>query len=190
MKLIRLTNDHYVVVDDSPKGEDFCIPIGTKYLDDTFNIREAITENIDYWAARKDYYIITHSTQPLASMKELIGKGYDTILPINIDEVKDLIGEVDVENKAKYKFPNDTPNGLKIGTSSYKQRGFISGYNQALEDNKKKYTFNQITDAISMAREINGKESYYRYSMEEIVQSVEPKTEWKVEFVDGKLKLK
>lgn len=41
-----------------------------------------------------------------------------------------------------------------------------------------------------MAREINGKESYYRYSMEEIVQSVEPKTEWKVEFVDGKLKLK
>ena len=58
MKLIRLTNDHYVVVDDSPKGEDFCIPIGTKYLDDTFNIREAITENIDYWAARKDYYII------------------------------------------------------------------------------------------------------------------------------------
>ena len=120
----------------------------------------------------------------------MIGKGYDTILPINIDEVKDLIGEVDVENKAKYKFPNDTPNGLKIGTSSYKQRGFISGYNQALEDNKKKYTFNQITDAISMAREINGKESYYRYSMEEIVQSVEPKTEWKVEFVDGKLKLK
>jgi hypothetical protein len=42
----------------------------------------------------------------------------------------------------------------------------------------------------SMAREINGKESYYRYSMEEIVQSLEPKTEWKVEFVDGKLKLK
>jgi hypothetical protein len=83
-------------------------------------------------------------------MKELIGKGYDTILPINIDEVKELIGG----------------------------------------DKDKKYTFNQITDAISMAREINGKESYYRYSMEEIVQSLEPKTEWKVEFVDGKLKLK
>ena len=150
MKLIKINSNHYVAVDDSPKKENFYIPIGIKYLDDTNTIREPISEDIDYWSTRKDYYIITHSTQPLASMKELIGKGYDTILPINIDEVKELIGG----------------------------------------DKDKKYTFNQITDAISMAREINGKESYYRYSMEEIVQSVEPKTSWEVEIVDGKLKIK
>jgi hypothetical protein len=36
----------------------------------------------------------------------------------------------------------------------------------------KKYTFNQITDAMAMAREINGKETYYKYSMEEILNSL------------------
>ena len=51
--------------------------------------------------------------------------------------------------------------------------GFIKGYTQCQEDMAdKKYTFNQITDAMAMAREINGKETYYKYSMEEIINSL------------------
>ena len=51
--------------------------------------------------------------------------------------------------------------------------GYIKGYTQCQEDMAdKKYTFNQITDAMVMAREINGKETYYKYSMEEIINSL------------------
>ena len=51
--------------------------------------------------------------------------------------------------------------------------GFNIGYSECQEDmTDKKYTFNQITDAIAMARELNGKETYYKYSIEEILNSL------------------
>jgi len=51
--------------------------------------------------------------------------------------------------------------------------GFVEGYTQCQGDMAdKKYTFNQITDAIAMAREIDGKEAYHRYSMEQILLSL------------------
>ena len=53
------------------------------------------------------------------------------------------------------------------------KRNCIEFYTQCQEDMAdKKYTFNQITDAMVMAREINGKETYYKYSMEEIINSL------------------
>jgi hypothetical protein len=113
---------------------------------------------------------------------------------LSLQEVKELIGEMDVENKAKYKFPNDTPNGLKIGTSSYKQRGFISGYNQALEDNKKKkYTEEDLRMAFLYGHD-KGDSSLVladkEVAFQDYIQSLQPKTSWEVEIVDGKLKLK
>ena len=57
--------------------------------------------------------------------------------------------------------------------NNVESRSFIKGYTQCQEDMAdKKYTFNQITDAMAMAREINGKETYYKYSMEEIINSL------------------
>jgi hypothetical protein len=52
-------------------------------------------------------------------------------------------------------------------------QALLQVWNECEQDNKdKKYTFNQITDAIAMAREINGKETYYKYSMEDIINSI------------------
>jgi hypothetical protein len=52
-------------------------------------------------------------------------------------------------------------------------QALLQVWNECEQDNKnKKYTFNQITDAIAMAREINGKETYYKYSMEDIINSL------------------
>ena len=57
--------------------------------------------------------------------------------------------------------------------NNVESRSFIKGYTQCQEDMAdKKYTFNQITDAMAMAREINGKETYYKYSMEDIINSL------------------
>ena len=52
-------------------------------------------------------------------------------------------------------------------------QAILQVWNECEQDNKdKKYTFNQIKDAMSMAREINGKETYYKYSMEDIINSI------------------
>jgi hypothetical protein len=55
----------------------------------------------------------------------------------------------EIEQLALQRFPNDTPSGLKIGTSSYKQRGYIKGYTQCQEDMAdKKYTEEDMLKAI------------------------------------------
>jgi hypothetical protein len=75
--------------------------------------------------------------------------------------------------------------------------GYISGYNQALEDNKeKKYTEEDMRKAIELsyskglAKPNSGRLSDIPKLQEEVIQSLQPKTEWEVEIVDGKLKLK
>ena len=103
----------------------------------------------------------------------------------------------EIEQLAESKYGTEI--GSIRGSNPYdleadRKNGFIKGYTQCQEDMvekyteqdmikfafdtyyqedmAKKYTFNQITDAIAMAREINGKETYYKYSMEEILNSL------------------
>jgi hypothetical protein len=56
--------------------------------------------------------------------------------------------------------------------------------NQALEDNKgKKYTEEDVISIVKKSRETG-------LTAEYLLLSLQPKTEWEVEIVDGKLKLK
>jgi hypothetical protein len=128
--------------------------------------------NTDHYVVVDDDGTRTHSTIDI--------KG---VLPLSLQEVKELIGEVDVETKVeKY--------------TSHDMFWYKQGYNQALEDNKeKKYTEDDLAEAI--LRTIDAcnkaqKDSYGELEIDEeaIIQSFQPKTEWEVEFVDGKLKLK
>lgn len=192
MTLKKLTNDHYIIVDDSEiKMDDW-------YLDDTNTARQAITECESYWTHRKNYKKITHSTRP-----ESLGMGWmQSVLPLLLSEVKELIGEVDVEKKAylaaqkKYKLEHIPLEQIDEYGGEIKQfvQNFIITYNQALEDNKeKKYTKEDLKktwnaayiDAMSI-----DEETYKPLFFEDFIQSLQPKTEWEVEFVDGKLKLK
>jgi hypothetical protein len=172
MKLIEINKEHYVVVDET---------IDINESDYTFKNGEI--RQVSY-LMQDNGHIITHSTQPLAPIKELIEKGYDNILPLNIDEVKELIGEVDVDkfiSKKAGKYVSDV-----FGNNDWNAKlSYIEGYNQALEDNKeKKYTEEDIYKAIQYGREIH-------YTNDQpFIQSLQPKTEWKVEIVDGKIKLK
>ena len=66
----------------------------------------------------------------------------------------------------------------------------MSGYNQALEDNKeRKYTEEDMRKAYYQGHK-SGLGSENGLTFEHTIQSVQPQTEWEVEFVDGKLKLK
>lgn len=108
---------------------------------------------------------------------------------IPTSEAKELLGVVDVDKKAQIEWGNVHRTGAL---------GYIDGYNQALEDNKeKKYTEEDMVKAIRMARkgyDEFGESGFIRhgfdYSEKDVIQSLQPQTEWEVEFVDGKLKLK
>jgi hypothetical protein len=81
-------------------------------------------------------------------------------------------------------------------TNSALNRGFIGGYNQCLEDNKeKKYTDEQLKQALDKAF-MNGFSHAKNFNKQinastyEIMQSLQPKTEWEVEIDDnGDLKI-
>ena len=186
MKLIKLNPNHFIVVDDSDiKENDFVFVNGnigrvisveeeTLLVENTpFEIKDGAQE---FWIHECNK--ITHSTQPL-----------DGVKLISLSEVKELIGEVDVEKLAEL-------NGYPESSQFYDYKeGFIDGYEQAVEDNKdKKYTEEDINKALSWGYHAAKDEakgigsSGYGTRFFESIQT-KPKTEWDVEFVDRILRL-
>lgn len=203
MQLIKLNPDHYVVVDDSEIKEGNIVV--EKLITGDYELFTIHTLNdIDRSSQKK----ITYSTQP-----ESLGMGWmQSVQPLLLSEVKELLGVVDVEALEKRYYQqleqrrevakNFTgqvagrhPDMFGHNEVHHMVRGYLEGYNQALEDNKeKKYTEEDLKKAIKLAqvveRDHEDSDGYLLYSKDEIIQSLKPQTEWKVEFVGGKLKLK
>ena len=175
-KLIKLSTDHYIMVDDSKIKE------GDWHLkNDKLITRSHIIDE----TCKK----ITHSTQPIERMNHgnYSSNVYLDIEKLSLQEVKELIGEVDVEKKAE-KFIGCEYEDIEDNIDQIGYDSFIRGYNQALEDNKdKKYTEEDMREALSQA--FMASQEGYQITSDEIIQSLQPKTEWEVEIVDGKLKL-
>jgi hypothetical protein len=187
MKLIKITEDNYIIVDNSEiKEGDYYLFTwgGEQEIQRFFKEQYADRENHKHLydtACKK----ITHSTQPLELLSEngLSGMGFSKVRPLNIFEIKELIGEVDVEEKMISPYPLNTQNDVDW------QNGYIKGYTQALEDNKeKKYTEEDLRKALSQA--FMASQEDYQITSDEIIKFLQPKTEWEVEFVNGKIKLK
>lgn len=193
MKLIKINPEHYIIVDDSEIKE------GDYKYHHVKGIVKAICNG-----AYTNEFKITHSTQPFNC--NCSNKGYrldtncaernhcfDKIQYLSLQEVKELIGEAnmditDIAFKAYQK--QDT------WTWTQFQYIFPLGYNQALEDNKeKKYTEEDMKTAFSRYAFVSTNNQPYNEDellteFYEFIQSLQPKTEWEVEIVDGKLKLK
>jgi len=172
MTLIKLSEDHYIVADDSEINIGDIVAerlLTGKY--DLFTIHTL--NDIDKLRQKK----IICSTQP-----ESLGTGWmQSVLPLLLSEVKELIGEVNKVEELSLKMGLE----LYVGGNYDFENGVRKGYNQALEDNKeKKYTEEDMQWALYEARH------HQEHSIEEIIQALQPKTEWEVEFVNGKLKLK
>jgi len=204
MKLIKINTDHYIVVDNSLDFSE------TDYYwdDKQKEIRTGSNNHVTGGYKIK----ITHSTQPLECDKmwtPVNGKQWmcNTMLccgkilnlktkPISLQEVKELIGEVDVEKKMISPYPLNTQNDVDWCN------GYQRGYTQALEDNKeKKYTNedmltirNQLVTMLPVgdvaAWDMIQAVSKYTKWLDEYIESLQPKTEWEVEFINGKLTLK
>lgn len=185
MKLIKLSSDHYIIVDESKQ------PVEGYYYDEFIrDIRN--TRGAEYGQANHCWQI-THSTKPLEYSPK-IGKYWNNVQPISLSEVRELLGEdVDVEKKA-----TDYANTF-IGEESTADVDYKAGYIVALEDNK-----DRIKN-ILMEYDLMVKKHLLMYSIEhsihgkiceglsvvrnEYIQSLQPPTSWDVEFVNGKLKL-
>ena len=179
MKLIKINTDHYIVVDNSLDFSE------TDYYwdDKQKEIRTGSNNHVTGGYKIK----ITHSTRP-----ESLGMGWmQSVLPLLLSEVKELIGEVDVFtvveqwSKSKEKFVYQYWN----------KPSFIEGYNQALEDNKnKKYTEAQLIWAIQEAYGHGQNDEFDGVNKAEksiivITNYLHPKTEWEVDIINGKLTL-
>lgn len=186
MRLIKLSEDQYVLTDDS----DISIGniVAEKLLTGKYELFTIHTLNdIDKSTQKK----IAYSTQP-----ESLGTGWmQSVLPLLLSEVKEVLGVVDVEKKAwKY-------NPVKKLDAEFIRAAYICGYNECLEDNKeKKYTEEDMEKAYftgvadfhekCILRKEAGIVDILIELFSKYIQSIQPKTEWEVEMVDGKLKLK
>jgi hypothetical protein len=179
MKLIKINTDHYIVVDNSLDFSE------TDYYwdDKQKEIRTGSNNHVTGGYKIK----ITHSTQPLiidfvtyrGTLRETKKSN------LSLQEVKELIGEVDVEKKMISPYPLNTQNDVDWCN------GYQRGYTQALEDNKeKKYTEEDLMKTIWKTVKIALNEDFSEKKYNEIIQSLQPKTEWEVKFINGKLTLK
>lgn len=194
-KLIKINADHYIIVDDSEIREgnyfisDKIIHQAEEILDcDNDGNKEIHSQN--YCNPLKFCKKITHSTPNVGGFSALLIAG---VKELSHQEVKELIGEVDVEKIAEHH--------IGSGYSSYElvKSAFIAGYNQSLEDNKeKKYTEEDMKECVmSILRDLNTHNEIdkpvnfvWTDSFKKHIQTLQLKTEWDVEIIDGELKLK
>ena len=187
MELIKINPDHYIIVDDSEIKEGDYILMNWSIIRQCDYIDGYML--IDTTQGKHHISIcdkITHSTQPLENLNGTLGWKDVEILPL--PEVKELLREVDVEEKS-YQFIKE------IGGTREQRLAYIDGYREALEDNKHmRFTYDELltlalrcwnTASNPMERSVNNLNKI----VDEYIQRFEP-TSWNVEFVDGKIKLK
>ena len=178
MKLLKLSEEHYIVADKCK-------------LD--IKVGDWITDKYSVWQWKDDSSLlgrmkVTHSSEPLRIIhgdnnEETVYYGY---LPIS--EVKELLGVVDVDKKAvnfskRYSILDDSQEAV--------YDGYNEGYKQCLIDNRgNKYTEDDIRKAMGFGFDMCHQKRLDEYGFESFIKSLHPKTEWEVEFVDGKLKIK
>lgn len=183
MKLIKLKENHYIIVDDSDNVNDSEIKEGDWYENNgvIFRADDKFDEGNNPNQNEKNKKI-THSTQPLNTK---FNDWFDAQI-ITLQEVKELLDEgMDVEKKVK-DYVQELIDCKSVGEH---ERTWISAicnqmYTQALEDNKdKKYTLEDLEAAACFGMILEkSKDDKYKLSNDEewegFIQSLQPKTEW------------
>ena len=197
--LIKLSETHYIIVDDSEVREgDWCaynkshnskkpqweiVQCGSIEREEMHPISEG---RLLLWMKK-----ITHSTQPLD--KDIHGFGYWTkdIIPLYLSEVEELVLGYSVEKMAEDNWNSDSYNGeLFDNQKDGYCAGYWEGFNAAMELVKDKlFTVEDMRKAVLKGR-IRGGNISPKYAIEDIIQSLLPPTQWPVTFDEqGKLKL-
>jgi len=143
MKLVKITAEHYIIIDETIDIEENCF---------TYNKGKIVEVS---YLGQDNGHRITHSTKPLESHYYEIGGGtrvFDKIKQVSIEEVHTLLGIIDIDDKAiAYASHNDSKGNINPEGYSEKQigllHGFIDGYALALEESKnKKFTEEEMIE--------------------------------------------
>lgn len=194
-KLIKLSETHYIIVDDSEikVGDWFWTPIKR-------SIEQCVKKLLIIKGSQNDIeqFKITHSTQPLEHGTEPFDNGvqyqkiFNKIRPLSLPEVEELIYEHNVEKLA------ESANGYSVYGKPLGEKylafneGYQSGFNAHKELVKDKlFTEQDLREAISLAWNYGRMgQNNLKDCGNSIVQSLLPKCEWGVELDEqGKLKL-
>lgn len=208
-KLIKLSDTHYIIVDDKPYHKnDLVINLHIANI----NYRRIILSPIPSNLADKNWYRVIHSTKPLEDGEPMesessFNKGHDKIKPLKLSDVHELLGMVNMEVKALKQLSKTNELFKQSGRPDLQSNldyengyldGSVFGYNNALQNNsEKKYTEKDLRRAIDRAycigysdKKINEHCHLGIKREEEIIQSLQPKTEWEVKILDnGKIEL-
>lgn len=181
-KLIKLSDTHYIIVDDSEIKE------GGIFIHPDKTIERA-SRDLDGRGLNK----ITYSTQPLENIvTEDSFKSYNFI---SLSEVEEVIYGYSLEKMVEEKYSYNL-------SSNARKKGFIEGFKAHQELVKDKlFTIEDIKKAIKMAWEAdsidgivdlnivlhygNNDDLRTKWSEEEIIQSLLPKTEWDIEISEN-----
>jgi hypothetical protein len=197
-KLIKLNENHYIIVDDSEikEGDWYWTPIKR-------SIEQCVKKLLIIKGGQNDVeqFKITHSTQPLeykyGSQKQGFNMGamsgdvelvFDKIKEIKLSEVQELIYGYSVEKMAD-SYRRQIDGEEKLSVLFIEKLAYIEGFkaHQKLVKDKL-FTVEDMRRAIVQARvRIDGVSP--KYTRDEIIQSLLPK-EWDIEFNEqGKIKL-
>jgi hypothetical protein len=192
MKMIKITNTHYIVVDDSEiKENTWCYG-----MDGIFQYKGKV--NIpDIELPKK----ITHSTQPLDTIilknrngSQTVRNHYGDIGHIALSEVEESINGYSVEKIAKRQFGYDVNAPLPVNDELVNE--WICGFkaHQVFMKDKFILTKEQLEDALFDVLNQENIECCVTHNKDSIVrkaiQSLLPPTEWEVTFDEqGKIVL-
>lgn len=167
-KLIKLSETHYIIVDDSE------IKVGYVFNSKGISQREEMSGYSDDYINRY-WQKITHST-PIGGLSAMLEAG---VKELSLSEVEEAINGYSVEEMADELISSSDNVDVKLVKEVWK-----AGFNTHKELVKDKlFTIEDVLVAANLAKNFNKTDN-------EIIQLLTPKTEWDIEFVDGKIKLK
>jgi hypothetical protein len=187
MKLIKLNKEHYIIVDG------FEVKEGDVMYDIDGDIGIAIGKDKSQWEGNMK---ITHSTQPIDG--DEVGACFTKVKQLSLSEVEELFG-YSVEKLSEEKCKTNLGYLIDNAKKWFWRKGFKAGFNTHKELVKDKLLSTQLYSnenhlewIYNRLIEVHGENSNYDYMIKfkEIIQSLQPKTEWEVEFINGKLTLK
>ncbi|XAI97336.1 hypothetical protein [Leptolyngbya phage Lbo-JY46] len=185
-KLIKLSDEHYIIVDDSEIKE------GDYYLDNSVLKDKIYQMKYSKWGeeGQGNCKKITHSTQPLGFLQEEgitttnLKHDWVNVKQLSLLEVEEAIYGYSVVKMAEeaaddMEYDYDSPYGN--GSNDFID-GYIKGFkaHKELVKDKLFLTHKNLFEFLYFAR------THSQYSdkaiVEEFIQSLLPKTEWEIEF--------
>lgn len=191
MKLIKISDTHYIVVGDT---------VGFTYNEPTYNSDGKIGK-----AENSQSRKITHSTQPLEittwkgkTNLHMDNHHYDKIKPLNLSEIEEAINGYSVEKMALEKYPTNE-NWMINSDNADKRLLWIQGFKTHQELVKDKlFTTEDVENCVKhILRCLNTHNEadkpvnfVWNDYFKPYIQSLLPKTEWDIEINEqGKIKL-